>query len=183
MLQKQLHLAEKLASLDAEVRFQKDKMVAKFGALQQQMTIECAERCGSFLQIRRNDSELSESAESNVDELAAPSSKDMRRRVVEACAPEWKSAELSVYRQHVNLVHALERLDVQVLELPRDELKSLVGMGFKLYLAESVRRTYKSVRDLYRAPIVEFLNGTANDLPRESSSDVTDEKGLDLSAI
>eukprot|EP00931_Biecheleriopsis_adriatica_P040811 TRINITY_DN23373_c0_g1_i4.p1 TRINITY_DN23373_c0_g1~~TRINITY_DN23373_c0_g1_i4.p1 ORF type:complete len:822 (-),score=149.16 TRINITY_DN23373_c0_g1_i4:31-2496(-) len=54
--------------------------------------------------------------------------------------PEKLANELRLYRQQLTQVHALERLDMQALELPHERLKILLSTGFKLGLAEGLRR-------------------------------------------
>lgn len=57
--------------------------------------------------------------------------------------PEKLATELHLYRLQLAQVHALERLDMQALELPPKRLQMLLTTGFRLGLAEGLRRKLK----------------------------------------
>lgn len=67
----------------------------------------------------------------------APEQPSLAQSVV---VPEQQAAEVRLYRRRLGLVHALERLDVQVLDLPAHDVETLLNLGFRLGLAETVRQ-------------------------------------------
>lgn len=52
-----------------------------------------------------------------------------------------QEAAVKLYRGQLALIHALERLDLQALDLAKDELDTIGNLGFRLGLADNVRRT------------------------------------------
>eukprot|EP00929_Paragymnodinium_shiwhaense_P010147 TRINITY_DN11464_c0_g1_i1.p1 TRINITY_DN11464_c0_g1~~TRINITY_DN11464_c0_g1_i1.p1 ORF type:complete len:532 (+),score=108.97 TRINITY_DN11464_c0_g1_i1:72-1667(+) len=57
-----------------------------------------------------------------------------------AAPHDGKSVEVSLYSRRIAIVHALERLDLQVMALPPAELDALLAMGFRMQVADEVRR-------------------------------------------
>lgn len=53
--------------------------------------------------------------------------------------PERLKTELKLYRQQLEQVHVLERLDMVALELSAERLRYLVSLGYKLGIAEELR--------------------------------------------
>jgi len=78
---------------------------------------------------------------------------------------EQVAADERLYRRKLNIVHALERIDLQVLGLQRQDIEALVDKGFQLGLAERVRQSL-------RVPLALRLNRASATLPPESSEAV-----------
>eukprot|EP00434_Breviolum_minutum_P019582 symbB.v1.2.017276.t1/scaffold1325.1/size176917/2 len=53
--------------------------------------------------------------------------------------PERLKTELRLYRQQLEQVHVLERLDMAALELNAERLRHLIALGYKLGIAEELR--------------------------------------------
>jgi len=53
---------------------------------------------------------------------------------------EQRDVDVDLYRQNLEVVHALDRLDMQVLELPQAHLDIVTSMGYRLGLGEKGRR-------------------------------------------
>lgn len=53
--------------------------------------------------------------------------------------PERLKTELKLYRQQLEQVHVLERLDMAALELSAERLRYLISLGYKLGIAEELR--------------------------------------------
>jgi hypothetical protein len=75
--------------------------------------------------------------------------------LVKPSEEELRDADMHIYRRQLEAVHALERLDMEILELPKDQLDSLLVMGFRLGLGEGVRQGIQSPRETQRKSLVE----------------------------
>lgn len=116
ILEKQLLMVRKLAELDADVRIQHTLMLSRRAELQ--------------LKIRQG-GELDGGGASN---------REVEQRVEAELRPELQAAEMALYRRRINLIHCMERLDVQVLSLQKTDVDILIGMGYRMRLAEAVRQ-------------------------------------------
>lgn len=58
-----------------------------------------------------------------------------------------RELEVRLYKRHLDVVHSLERLDTQILELPQAELERLLSIGYRIGLAEGARRGLQSPRE------------------------------------
>lgn len=64
-----------------------------------------------------------------------------------AAATETSGGDLHLYKQNLEVVHALERLDMQVLDLPQAQFNDLLARGYRLGLGEKGRRGLTSPRE------------------------------------
>jgi len=64
-------------------------------------------------------------------------------------------ADKLLYKQNLEVVHALERLDMQVLDLPEAEFNLLLARGYRLGLGEKGRRGLTSPREAQRQAAAE----------------------------
>lgn len=153
-LEKQLVLIRKATDLDADARLQSSLLSTR-----------CAELQGQFLQEAQASQQLGLIQGSlmgdarRAEEAARYPAETARRRAQEVLAPQQAANRIALYRRYICVVHALERLDVQVLGLPQSELRTLVGMGFKLDIAEGVRAKARSLN----ASSFEGLRGKSSD--------------------
>lgn len=68
---------------------------------------------------------------------------------------EIRDAEVRYYKQQLDVVHSLERLDMDILELPKVQLDALLAKGFRLGLGEGARQGLKSPREAARRAAAE----------------------------
>jgi len=85
---------------------------------------------------------------------------------------EIRDAEVQFYKQQLDVVHSLERLDMDILELPKVQLDALLAKGFRLGLGEGARQGLKSPREASRRA---FAESPRNNLRVMRSADIIRE--------
>lgn len=83
-----------------------------------------------------------------------------------------RDAEVQFYKQQLDVVHSLERLDMDILELPKVQLDALLAKGFRLGLGEGARQGLKSPREASRRA---FAESPRNNLRVIRSADIIRE--------
>jgi len=86
-------------------------------------------------------------------ELVRTSRKD--GRYSQAQAEQHRDMDVRLYKRNLEVVHSLDKLDMQVLELPQAQLDILLAMGYRLELGEKGRRGLTSPREASRKALAE----------------------------
>lgn len=98
-------------------------------------------------------------------ELVRTTRKDVRY----AQADQLRETDLRLYKRNLEVVHSLDRLDMQVLELPQAQLDILLAKGYRLGLGEKGRRGLASPRESLRKS---FAETPRNNLREEYGTEI-----------
>jgi len=66
-----------------------------------------------------------------------------------------RQMDVELYKRNLEIVHAMDRLDMEALELPQAQLDSLLTMGYRLGIGEKGRRGITSPRQSSRQSLVD----------------------------
>jgi len=138
LVEKQFEISRKMADLEADVRKQKLQMTARWAELEARISKE-EEDDMRFLAMEQSVIGYRTQAISD-SSLPKDLRDEVQRKVSEILRPEQKAKELSLYQRKLEIIHELERLDLQVLKLSMAERKSITNMGYKLQLSEGWRQ-------------------------------------------
>jgi ribosomal protein L34 len=105
----------------------------------------------------------------NIDEEAQMARQSRAQAATPMSEIEIREAEVQFYKKQLDVVHSLERLDMDILELPKVQLDALLAKGFRLGLGEGARQGLKSPREASRRA---FAESPRNNLRIMRSSDI-----------
>jgi len=137
IVEKQFQISRKMAELEADVRKQRMHMAARRAELEERISRE-EESDMRFLVMEQ--SVIGYRTKGIEDSLPKDVQDEVQRKVSEILRPEQKAKELSLYQRKLEIIHELERLDLQVMKLSIAERKSITNMGYKLQLSEGWRQ-------------------------------------------
>jgi len=137
LVEKQLMISRKMAELDTDVRKERALLTARRVELEEKIFAEEEDD----MRFQAMEQSIIGHRTKLFDEgMQNDLAEEVQRKVMEVLGPEQKVKELRLYQRKLEIIHELERMDLQVLKLSKSDRKALMNMGYKLQLSEDFRK-------------------------------------------